>query len=710
MNAAPRFTGRHDDYTSAMREAERLAARLEGFGERRLGRIYTHAIEQSLMGNDEFLRALYLAKTIPVTIDEFMSSREFFKDQMEVWPALLPDIKAANVDVLAGEEPVHEVLLGGATGTGKTAFGHVTNAYQVYCLTCFREPQRLFRLPPATPIVFMFQSVSTTITKRVIYRPFRTMFTSMPYIKAHVNFDKRKESELELEGNIQVVSSLASVEAMVGQAIAGSIVDEINFMTVVENSKQVPGAGGQGGHYDQAELAYRNISRRRKSRFVTRGPSFGILCISSSTRYKGDFLDRRIAEVTDNEEANIIVRRHKQYEMQPKYARPGYETFRYLVGTDTSPGRVLTDDDEEGRTYPEGAVVENIPIDYLPDFRRDPEGSSRDVLGVASLSISPFITQRQHVIASILRTRERSLGSWVVKDAVDLASDGMPQWDEAVLSAIPEAVKRRRWYAHIDLSLTGDRCGIALASVREYVDRVTGEGDTQVAETVPCFDVGCALSIKPSAMAQMDIAGVRTFLMQLKEFFGFNLYMVTYDGFQSFESVRAWRTAGIRSDTISMDKTMEPYKYFRETLYDGRVDIPDNEMLRVELITLEENKTKRKVDHPPRGSKDVADATTGAVFSASKSREVRNVIGYDKNDDGRPAPKARPAGRPLGKDRPQGHPRRGPRDFLPQDKPNEAAKRVDAAREENKSWEVEEERKAKEAEAAWKAIRAQYEG
>lgn len=53
---------------------------------------------------------------------------------------------------MAGEAPVHEVFLGGATGTGKTLTGNVTVMYQAYCFDCFRQPQVLFNLAPATHV------------------------------------------------------------------------------------------------------------------------------------------------------------------------------------------------------------------------------------------------------------------------------------------------------------------------------------------------------------------------------------------------------------------------------------------------------------------------------------------------------------------------------------------------------------------------------
>jgi hypothetical protein len=65
----------------------------------------------------------------------------------------------------------------------------------------------------------------------VLYEPFRAVWTNMPYAKRWTRWDKRKESELVLDNNVHIVPALASLQSMVGQAIAGAIIDEINFMT-----------------------------------------------------------------------------------------------------------------------------------------------------------------------------------------------------------------------------------------------------------------------------------------------------------------------------------------------------------------------------------------------------------------------------------------------------------------------------------------------
>ena len=109
---------------------------------------------------------------------------------------------------------------------------------------------------------------------------------------------------------------------------------------------------------------------------------------------------------------------------------------------------------------------------------------------------------------------------------------------------------------------------------------------------------------------------------------------------------------------LSVDRTVEPYEYLKRCFYQDRITMVNNERLLREFAHLELNSAKNKVDHPPRGSKDVADAVCGAVYAASQSRLVRAVVGYLDNDGELavvPRKKQRPTGmhRQQGKRRPQ---------------------------------------------------------
>lgn len=647
-----------DNKAEILRNCEKLVALGEAHGEKRLCEIVRHAIVNAVDGdNPEFLRALRMMKRLPVSIDEFIASKDFLGGDtddpiMHIWPTLVEDLKAINPDVMTGQPPKREALLGGATGTGKTTLCHATNMYQGYLFTCFERPQRLFNMTPATPIVFMFQSVSSTVTNRVIYKPFREMFTRMPYTRRWVTWDRQTESTLILEDNIQFVPALANVEAMVGQAIAGGMIDEANFMSVVQQSKRVPGARGEGGKFDQAEESYRNITRRRESRFTTDGLSMGIICTLSSTRYKDDFMDRRMAEVKELGESGIYVFRRKQYDVQPQFQKKGIKRFRLLVGTDRYPTRVLKPGEKEGTDYPLGAMVENVPDTdaYRLAFKRDPEGALRDIIGVATDTISAFIAQRHKIVEAIVEGKNFGLRSFVDGDDCDLSEEDWPQWDEDMMPS--RKLRERAHWVHVDLSKNADMCGIAIVTPMGMQNVV--EPKTGLVETVPKFAVVAVIRIKPSQQHPIDPGELRRWIMQLVSFYGWNIKEITYDGFQSQESMIAIGKSGIATRLVSMDRTLEPYQYLRRTIYEDRLLMVDHEGARVELSNLEFHAEKGVIDHPPKGSKDAADAICGAVYACSTSRYLRGAVTFKDTDGTRVNNLDRAPKRP----RPQGSIRR----------------------------------------------------
>ncbi len=501
--------------------------------------------------------------------------------------------------------------------TGKTVCGTVTNLYQLYLCTCFNSPHALFNLNRFTTIVFMFQSTSFDIASRTIYKPFRSMFLDMKYTKKNVQYDKYKESVLILpEHNIECFVALPDVRSMVGQAIMSGILDEVNFYEVIEASKKNAGPRGEGGRYDQAEEVYSTISRRRASRFTTQGPSIGTLCVSSSTRYANDFLDRRIDNAISTNQGNVYWARHRQYDVQPASKYSG-ERFKLLIGTKDYGTMVVPNDAIEGRDYPMHGRIELVPIEYMNAFTNDPENALRDVIGIATEAITPFFTQRDKITDAMELGRKVQLKNWTTKDHYDLARDGMPVIDESKLPNDPMEPR----FVHVDLSITGDECGIGIVKPTGYTRVVTQDDGTS--EAMPVFDTEMALTIKPYSHLPLDIAAVRQFVMNLKYRYGINIVSVTYDGYMSRESIQLIQKAGISSSVQSVDRTMEPYMDFRRAIYQGRMALMPSDELQEQLNQLEHKVLKNKVDHPPKGKKDIADAVCGAFFAASRSRFIR---------------------------------------------------------------------------------------
>jgi hypothetical protein len=62
------------------------------------------------------------------------------------------------------------------------------------------------------------------------------------------------------EQNIRVVPGGSDADAILGEAIIGGIIDEINFMNVVLKSKKAEVTTGRAGVFDQAQTIHTSPS------------------------------------------------------------------------------------------------------------------------------------------------------------------------------------------------------------------------------------------------------------------------------------------------------------------------------------------------------------------------------------------------------------------------------------------------------------------
>lgn len=577
------------------------------------GEMYATALERKVYYNDsvlfDFMKHLTHA---PVSIEEFIEGEEYVgATDLKIWPEVRHAVIAANRDWWKGmPAATHEILLCGATSTGKTEISKLTTLYHLYLLSCIDNPQAYYGLPKATSIVFAIMAAKPHVTKKVIYDPLRHMVENIPYFQKHLRPSKLVESEMIFEEkNIRVTPGGVDADSILGEAIVGGIIDEINFMNVVLRSKKAEVTTGRAGVYDQAQTIHSAMTRRVKGRFTKPGPKIGIVCTSSSTRYKGDFTDKRKKQVEDHRESGVYIYDKAQYEVKPQSNYCG-DTFRLLVGNDIlNDVRILA----AGDTPPEGARVLDIPVEYESEFRRDPHSALRDICGISTSSVSPFFQRRFKIYEAIAEGEEEGLSSFLVKDNVILGIDGMPVVKFGHYCTNPSRAR----FVHVDLSKTMDRCGIAML---RHDGMATVSRTNGVVEKLPVASVELACSIEPDANNEIDFAEVRTWVKQLRDVYGYPIKAVTYDGIFSIESIQQWRKAGMRTGNLSVDRTSAPYKNLRDAYNDNRIRMFNQDILIAELFDLEFDDDKDKVDHSVHGSKDIADAVCGAYYSLLTKR------------------------------------------------------------------------------------------
>ncbi|MEO5355378.1 MAG: hypothetical protein H7835_19495, partial [Magnetococcus sp. XQGC-1] len=466
-------------------------------------------------------------------------------------------------------------------------------AYSLYQLSCMRDPHGEFDLARSSEITIIFQSITRELARGVDYQRFRAMIEHAPYFRRHFPFDKNIESELRFPNRIIVKPVSGTETAAIGQNVVGGVLDELNYMAIVEKSK----SSVDRGTYDQAIAVYNSIARRRKSRFMKKGKLPGILCLVSSKRYPGQFTDQKEKEARND--PTIYVYDKRTWEIKP-WAFSG-RFFQVFVGDEARNPRILS----EGEQVGDGQVMD-IPVEYLREFETDIMNALRDIAGVSTQTIRPFLVNREAVAAcfgthpSIL---SRTDVAWPV-ETVD------------VLPGYFRAPERKRW-AHVDLSLTSDSTGIVMGSVTGFDRMNRGEH----IEILPHIEVDFALEVRPPKGGEISFEKIRTLFCLLRDR-GLNLKWISFDSYQSADSIQILRQKGFMTDTISMDKNTAAYDMLKTALYDKRVAMPEHPKLLKELLSLEFDTKRGKVDHPPLSSKDLSDALAGVVFGLSIMRET----------------------------------------------------------------------------------------
>jgi hypothetical protein len=532
-----------------------------------------------------------------VSIREFICSPYYMKAPKAVWPGIMEELE----ECCSGN--YSEAIFTGSIGAGKTTAALYALAYELYVLSCYEDPHSLYGLDPASEIVFIFQSLRKSSANND-YARFKAMIESAPYFKKYFPWDDELKSELHFPHRIIVKPVSGASTATIGENVFGGMIDEINFMALVEQSKK----SESDGTYDQAKALYNSISKRRKSRFGMSGRLPGLLCCVSSRKYPGQFTDlkeeERLTQLRETGKTDIFLYDKRVWEVKEGFPQ---EKFPVFIGDASRKPRILTE--KEAQDFPEGdrRFIDWIPVNFLEDFRRDIITALRDVAGRSSLALHPFIVDRE----AIFRASRKDFICFQ-RESVDFV--------ETQLSIVKSQIYKPELprFFHCDLAITGDSAGFAIGTVIGFKAVSSVEG---VKEMLPIIWIDALLQVRPPKGGEIKLGKVRDIIHALRRI-GMNVRWGTFDQFQSRDSMQLLKQSGLAIGYQSIDINTMPYDFVKNALYDGRLSMPEHPVCQMELAALEKDTKKGKIDHTPQGSKDVSDALAGVVFGLTMRREI----------------------------------------------------------------------------------------
>lgn len=107
--------------------------------------------------------------------------------------------------------------------SGKTTGALYTTLYQLYLLSCMKDPHGSFGLDKTSEILFIFQSLNAGLSKSLDYARFRAMVDNCPYFTHHFPYNKAKNvsERLIFPNRIEVVPLTGQETAAIGQNVIG---------------------------------------------------------------------------------------------------------------------------------------------------------------------------------------------------------------------------------------------------------------------------------------------------------------------------------------------------------------------------------------------------------------------------------------------------------------------------------------------------------
>jgi hypothetical protein len=175
-----------------------------------------------------------------------------------------------------------------------------------------------------------------------------------------------------------------------------------------------------------------------------------------------------------------------------------------------------------------------------------------------------------------------------------------------------------RRFIHIDLGLKRDRSALCMSHCAGFKEIKTSMG----VENLPVINVDFVHSWEAAPGAEINFASVRQMIIELCR--KFDVAKVTFDRWQSIEMIQSLRSQSINADFHSVKKT--DYDTLMTTIYDTRLRGYWNELLVEEELLKLRLFANNKIDHPNSGSKDLADALAGSVFTCIENMSVEMEI------------------------------------------------------------------------------------
>ena len=563
----------------------------------------------TFISNERYLgRGLYI-------VDEFTGERK-----CTVFPYWLDKLQEIFPDNLTTR--YNTLVLTGSIGLGKSFIAVICQLYLLYRMMCLKDPYTYYGLQPIDKITFSMLNVTLEAAQGVGWDKMQPLLQSSDWFMERGNMNaSRTNPQWQPPKGIELVFG-SSNRHVVGRALFSNFSDEVNFGVSSNVEKQKAKLKKMISQIDA-----RMVSRFGKGTFL---PTMNI--IASSKDSEQAFLESYIEMKRQNESKTTLIVDEPQWVIRNDKGTPNDPgSFYVAVGNKFLAHELLPVDatEEEANAYREkGYFMLKVPPIYREAFEDNMDLALTDNAGISTSSSTKYISG---IRLNQIKTDEYK--NPFTKDIIEVgnAPDDIVQYSNFFdISQVNPRDLTRPLFIHLDMSLSGDKTGIAGTWITGKRPGIVGEENTgRELEFKAAFSV----SVKAPKGYQVSFEKTRNFIRWLRDR-GFAIKCVSMDTYQSANMAQSLTADGFKTQILSVDRVdtiglengrparvCKPYAFFKTTIYERHLQLYRKCDLLTEEVANLERLSDGHVDHPKNGSKDQADALCGSLFTASQFAE-----------------------------------------------------------------------------------------
>jgi len=539
------------------------------------------------------------------------------------------------------DSAIHNCVITGSLGIGKTFIMVTILLYRVLIATLLRNPHNFFGLTKGTKIIFNLLSVTKAAVTETAFGDAMNFMANSPYFLEQCKYNPDSQYSgfrIPLKGSI-ILTAGSRGQHLLGRNIIGVGLDEGNWRLEAEPDNKA---------YERP-YEVRNRINNRFRKVAGYLPAISIL--ASSAKDESSFTETVITEINKaNDPSCQKVYRNSVYKIKRHTLQLGPKWFKVSYGLKNMIPMILKGYYNEDAKQigegpwedpPRGASVELVPVMYLDEFKRRPLNALRDVCGISTGGTNRWFASMVDFEMCVELAEKDGVVNPVEKgengmELLPLSTEDTKQlWHylehrafchRIASQTMPKRHPGQLRYAHIDLATTS-MAGIAISHLvgTQLIENTIRPGDVMpYSEYRLIVEYDFILTVIAGQVKPISLEKVQNFLIWLRDECGYNFGLITYDQYQSDQQLQMLEARGFKVDKQSVDRNKDAYIAWRMAIEEHRLRPYAHRHMMQEAEKLLDG--DKKVDHPDKGSKDTTDACAGSYYNAINSEEKATMM------------------------------------------------------------------------------------